>query len=55
LEEDMVEFGRRGFGEDGKGGWLLLRQSGCEEGVVCIPVFLWAEDEAVKERVWVLR
>jgi hypothetical protein len=20
-----------------------------------IPVFLWAEDEAVKERVWVLR
>jgi hypothetical protein len=24
LEEDVVEFGGGGFGEDGEGGWMLV-------------------------------
>lgn len=57
LKKDIVKFGRGGFGEDGKSGWmwwlgkLWLRRVRMKR----IPVFLWAEDEAVKERVWVLR
>ena len=51
LEKHIVEFRRRGFGEGREGGYDVVRR--CLRGVrvVCIPVFLWTEDEAVKERV----
>jgi hypothetical protein len=56
LEEDIVEFGRGGFSKGGKGGCMgILEVWSRRVRMKRIPVFLLAEDEAVKERVWVLR
>lgn len=56
LEQHIVEFGRRGFGEGGQSCCgAVVRWCARAARVGCLPVFLWTEDEAVKERVWVLR
>jgi hypothetical protein len=42
LEEDIIEFGRRGFGECREGSWTGCQgeENDGEEGSMCIPVFL---------------